>query len=342
MSHASGINWKAITAGVVPSDLISHIMDVACHGHPERGTMAVIASIDAFLDESSDQNRKDVYSVAAFISSNNNWKALQDDWSTRLDQDNIEYFHTASCKKVDGPFLPLRQKYGFERAQQKATQIREDLENILLGSDRWCWFGLCIVVPEYDAVLQAFPPARQFFAEDCTIAAYRQTMCEITLDVRKRDSEERSKDSRHPNHSVAFFVDDSSMSEKICRAFIATKKDYPDIAGAMATCAPLNDKVTPPLQMTDLLASITKDAFLKWVSIGKPVNGFQLEPQWAGRLIGPIGIWTKEHMVDVLAKTISDPRLRDGTLLRQTDRIAKSERKQLRKEMTKRRGYTGK
>lgn len=292
-----------------------------------EGYFAVIVQIpqlDCFLDESTDETRKDVFAVGAFLASEKYWKPLQIDWTKRLAKDGVAYFRATSCKTVTGPFYHLRKQCGsLQKAKKVAAEIRADLENILLASN-WIGFGIGIVMPDYKKVLKLIPEARLFYSPDPTIAAYSATMYEVLRAVRLRA----------PGHQVAYVIDESSYSPKIKKAFDALKKNHPAIGKTATTLIPLDDKVTPPLQMADLIASVTKDLFLEWARAAN-LRYAPLNAKWRNHF-EKIGKWDEKYMLNSLIKNFKSPRFKKGLLPRQdAPKVTKSQRKAMRKALVK-------
>jgi hypothetical protein len=282
--------------------------------------MVMTQLLESFLDESSDQEQKDIFCVAAFLANERLWKPLEDRWVKRLQQDHVKYFRASDCKAVRGAFDHLRKEYGsFLEAKKVADTLRAELEDILVSS-HWIGFGLGVVMPDYKAVLQEYPIARRFYAEDPTVAAYSQIMYEVAREVRKKAK----------GFGVAYIVDDSSYSDKIRHAFDAMKVNHPTIGVSAKTCAPFDDKDTPALQMADLLANVTKDIFLEWLPRGGPYAELG---KWHDHF-ERFGKWDKKHMVKSLGRNLTSPRFVKGTIARQPVpqiKMTKSERKQKRR-----------
>jgi hypothetical protein len=258
-------------------------------------------SLQSHIDESSDRKQENVFCVGGLLAHPQHLAAMQNAWLERLTSpDKIDYFRATECKRVDGVFFALRTKYG-SRAQSVADKIRTDLEDILL-SHPWIGFGIGVLIPEYREIWNSIPIARQFYRKDPTETAYAGLFLEIARAVQKNA----------PEYQVAYIIDDSTYSGMIAEAFKGLKINHPEVASAMATVAPQDDKLTPPLQMADLVASIVKDIFVEWLDIGKPEH-VPLETKWLNH-IELIGKWDKEHMLTSLADTLNDPRYGAGLL----------------------------
>lgn len=285
-----------------------------------------IPLLTSYLDESSDEKQEHAFCVAACLATDENWKTIQGRWLERLQQDRVAYFHATSCKAVSGPFFHLRREHGsLEAAKRVADKIREDLEKILTTS-AWAGFMLGVILPDYRKILQALPEARLFFAGDPTEHAYSQMMFEVTRTVRRKAR----------NHAVAFVIDQSlyAADTKIINAYNAMRQNHPTVAKSATTILPLDDKITPPLQVADLIASVTKDMFLDWLT--RPDERTAPLPEKWLPCIERIGKWDEAHFLRTLIKTISSPRMAKGTLAlrkRPEPKLDKSARKKLRKEL---------
>jgi hypothetical protein len=280
--------------------------------------------LESFIDDSSDQTQRDVLCVSGFLANQELYKAFEKQWIERLRQDGVRYFRAADCKAVRGSFEHLRKIHGsFPAAKKVADAVRADLEALLVSpSCHWMGFCLGVTIPEYKAVLREFPIATRFYARDPMVAAYTQIMYEVARTVRRKAR----------GFGVAFVVDDSTYSERIRRAFEAMKINHPTIGRSAETCTPSDDKETPALQMADLLASLTRDILLEWLTRGGPHPELG---KWYGH-IERIGRWDREHMLRSLRRTLMSPRFTKGTLAPQLmpqPKMTKSERKKQRRTL---------
>jgi len=80
-----------------------------CFDAERKEFVAMIPLLKAYLDESSDEKREDVFCVGAFLANEHYLKAMQDAWAERLKTpDEIPYFRATACKGVHEPFFKLR------------------------------------------------------------------------------------------------------------------------------------------------------------------------------------------------------------------------------------------
>ena len=182
--------------------------------------------LQAHLDESSDREQENVLSVAGILSHPQHLAAMQSVWTERLlVPDEIAYFRATDCRRVDGAFFKLRNKYG-SGAQDVADRIRGDLERILL-SYSWIGFGIGVLIPDYREIWNSLPVARQFYREDPAEAAYAGLFFEIAC---------AAKDV--VDHQVGYIIDDSTYSGMISAAFDGLKINHSEIVRGMSTLAP--------------------------------------------------------------------------------------------------------
>lgn len=280
--------------------------------------------LGAFLDESADETRTGVYAVGVFLASEAYSRVIEHAWSKRLSEDAVPYFRSTDCRAVVGPFRSLRQKYGgLENAREAAARIRADLEEILL-SFHWIGLGIGVVVEDYDVVLKEIPETGFFFAKDHTIAAYSQIIYEIARAIRKKA----------PGHAVSFMIDGSSSREKIQDAVRAIKIIHPVVGSSITTITAGDDKTVVSLQVADLLASIVKDSFLKWLAAGR-LQHVPLEAKWVDHF-EVIGTWDAAQMLRTFGKTLRSPRFAKGLLPSpKQPPIRKSVIKKARREMVR-------
>jgi hypothetical protein len=143
--------------------------------------------------------------------------------------------------------------------------------------------------------------------------------------------------------AVAYFIDESNYSGRIQEAHRAIQVNHPTIGKSLAAPpTPMNDKKTPALQASDLIANIVKDGFLNWISKGKPRGGVQLETKWVRHFDEPIGIWDTQHILRTLKKTRTSKRFIRGELARHPrPNISRRERKRRQRVLIQKRTLKG-
>jgi hypothetical protein len=288
-----------------PSISLSTLLSLSLPGDRGRYFAAMMDVLETFCDESSDGSQKEILAVSAFLAHRESWSTLEAKWLRRLHTDGVKYFSAKDCRSVQKPFRHFTQECGsLGAAKQRAQQVRADLEEILIPAPslppaQWHGFAVGVVIPEYRAVLRDYPIARKFWAEDPTITAYAQVMFQIVNTVRRKAK----------RFGVAFIVDESSDFTKIKHAFDATRELHPSFKETAKTCAGLDDKETPALQMADMLADVTRQGFVR--NLHSPEIG-----KW-GRNVSNLYVYSAKYMLKQLVKTLEHPRFKQGTLVRQ-------------------------
>jgi hypothetical protein len=298
-----------------------------------KGLFAVLILVECFLDESSDEERKEILCVAGFVAHEVYWKAMQQEWVERLERDSIAYFHAADCKSLSGPFRVLTRKYGsVAKARPIANKLRSDLEQII-APYHWIGFGVGVPISEYSEVFHVSPAARLLYPEgDPTEAAYAKLMYLAARSARKNTPKNA------PKIEIAYVIDEAEFSGKIADAFKAIKQNNPVIGKVMRSILPLDDKVTPPLQMADLIASVVKDGILERFRTGEPLR---LPDNWQGHFDeGGLYLLDKKSILHDIRATLKSKRYYKGKLAkRPVVPLSKSERKRRQKVAIQKRSF---
>jgi hypothetical protein len=263
----------------------------------------VVISIECFLDESSDEERKQVLCVAGFVAHEVFWKKMEQAWAERLEKDSIAHFRASDCKSLSGPFRVLTRKYGsVAKARPVAKKLRDDLEQII-APYHWIGFGVSVPVSEYIEVFHVTPAARLLYREgDPTEAAYAKLMYLVARSARKNA----------PGMEVAYVIDEAEFSDEVVKAFKAIKQNNPVIGKVMRSTLPSNDKVTPTLQMADLIASVIKDGMLERFRTGEPLT---LPDNWSDHFSeGGLYLLDKKAILRDINATLKNKRYYKGEL----------------------------
>lgn len=302
----------------LPPISIGSLASVFFHrGVKER--YVVMLSIDNIffttLDESADQKRERVFVAVAVGQRVPSWGDVEKQWMDRIGRDNIKYFSSTECRALEGEFRKFKTNaYPPPTGREAATKIRSDLETIFLSS-HLIGFATAIHMPEYLEVIKQYRAARIFFETDPHVYAYYSLMHQVTRVVRRK-----AKDC-----AVAFIYDESTYSEKVRDAFRALKQTHPVVSQSMATFAPLDDKVTPALQVADLVAHKIKDAVEQWFSRGGS-HYIQLSKEWRQH-IDFVGKVDRDYMLNCIYRTVASKRFTRGLLPVRKVKIRRTNRK---------------
>lgn len=207
----------------------------------------------SYLDESSDKRTESLLCVGGLISNEPILRRLSTAWNARLDQDGIAYFRFSDWKNLHGAFHHFRRHK--DGARKRADKVLCDLEEILL-SESWVGVGMGVLVPQYRTVLMENPYARLLYPNDPTEPAYGQMFYQIAHVIRKNGA----------GHQVAIFVDKSNDYPKLAGVYRALQLHHPTLGKSLATIAPVDDKLTPAMQMADFIVGKIRDGVAKLVS----------------------------------------------------------------------------
>jgi hypothetical protein len=212
--------------------------------------------------------------------------------------DKLNYYKTSEWKNLRGEFKQFANRID---GRKIADKVRTDLEDIILSA-HLIGFTLGVIMQDYKKVLRTVPEAKLFYEDDPTVTAYYHLMDAINRTVRKKTN----------GFSVAFIYDQSSQSDKISHAFNALKSTHPITSKSLATFAPLDDKLHPPLQAADLLADIGKGIFGCWLAKDRPRH-VALDKKWVP-CIDFTGRIDEPYMLYEMRRNLSSNRFAKGSL----------------------------
>lgn len=252
----------------------------------------------AALEDSADQKRERIFVASGLAARELVWNDVEDQWWARLSQDNVAYFRSSDCKRLDGPFRHLRSQ---KNGREIANLLRDELETYLVSANV-SGFALGVVMADYREVLQKVPAAQIFYEDDPTVMAFYHLMYEINRTIRRKAK----------GCSVAFIYDKSSASEKVAHAFNALKTAHPVSGRSMATFAPLDDRDHAPLQAADMLGDVCRGIFESWLNQGRP-RCVPIPERWQSNLVFT-GKFDKEYLIYTVQTNLANPRFRKGLL----------------------------
>ncbi len=201
------------------------------------------------MDESADGQRKKVFVVGGFIGTKEHWVDVEGAWESRVKRDGLDYFRTSDCIKLTKEFEKWVSRYGKKEARRMANELFDDLKILLKSTE--LQFA-CLVVPMADyAEIAAEPEGRRVLDPDPYFSAYGELVYRIARIV--GDSPDRDM--------VAYLFDEHSKAERLSARWSDFKHRHPRAAAHMATIAPLDDKVSPCIQIADLIAHNTRETF---------------------------------------------------------------------------------
>jgi len=210
----------------------------------------------SFIDDSADEKQEDVVTAGAVIAPHGEWEKIRREWNKRLRADGSAYFRSTDYYSLSKEFFRYRDldKYPKPKGSEAAKALRDDLEAILKQSSA-VGIGVAIPVKLYREFLAIVPGAIGKFGEDIFYSALQTLFIECARTV--RDELPLGKNGKE--NRIAFVCDDTSRAPIYSGAYADFKARNPQLAEMMLGLLHRDDKLTPPLQAADMMASLTKE-----------------------------------------------------------------------------------
>lgn len=213
-----------------------------------RGYMCMVCT--AYLDDSKDKCAKRVMVSAGFYGRRYDWLAFRVQWRRVLVKHGLDYYKSSECWSVDGQFRKFREgDCATAKAKQKAQDIRRELQEVVRSQPDIRAVGVAVQLEHYHRMV-VLPGASDVLPADPYKAALCSVMFETTKAMRKHAK----------GHSkVAFVHDDSNPAyfdelRATYREFLRFNKTTAKYIGGFQ---PSDNKITPALQLADLIANHT-------------------------------------------------------------------------------------
>ena len=215
----------------------------------------LLVLLKTYIDDSTDGNRERVAVAGAFMGRFGQWSSLQETWRKRLRREGIEYFHSTDYYGLSGQFFRYRdpERYPKPAGSQAAKQLRDDLESII-RRNRIAGFAVCVPIPLF----------REFKSRDAVASGIFTEPFEFALQCLFKQLADEVKSQIGEGHRLTFVVDESDRAARIMRVYHEFKRINPGLAASMGALTHLDDKVCPPLQAADMMASIAKEIYTEW------------------------------------------------------------------------------
>jgi hypothetical protein len=115
----------------------------------KKGTFCVLGF---YMDDSADEKRQVVFSVAGFLGESEQWFELERHWSRTLNREGIDYFRTYECVNLEGEFRrKLVDRYGLTTARVIADAMLVELKQIVAASPIYA-YCLGVLMDDYRKV----------------------------------------------------------------------------------------------------------------------------------------------------------------------------------------------
>lgn len=249
----------------------------------------------AYLDDSKDATQSEMYVCAGFIGERGLWQSFNSRWNARLDQDGLKYFKSSEYKMLSGQFskfLQLPKPDG----RNAARRIRDDLLTIIEEHQMLRWFGVCVPMDEWNAVVNR-PEASGVLFEP-----YHRAVESVMVEVVKRGFR-RLRSQR--NSVVSFFHDDGPDAQELVSLYNSFKHLNPRTSKYIVGFSCLDDKSHPPLQAADLVANNSLEIAMKWLRNGKR----DAELKELVETCGFLAVWREDYARGVLKHELKRKKL---------------------------------
>ncbi len=217
-----------------------------------------------FIDDSADEKKEDVVAAGAIIGAHGVWAKIRQDWNRRLHRDGLRYFRSTEYYSLTGEFYRFRDriKYPKPKGGEAALALRNDLDAILQKSPV---IGVGMIIPMgiYTEFRATMPLADQKISSDPYESAVQTLMFECGHVVRDKIPPDRGKVNR-----LAFVCDDTPNAARYSAVYAGFKERNPRMASILGGMVHLDDKLHPPLQAADMMASLSKELFLNHMNNG--------------------------------------------------------------------------
>jgi len=240
-----------------------------------------------YIDDSADEKRQDVVVAGAFTGKFGQWSKLKLKWNRALTREGISYFRSTEYYSLHGQFVKYRDasKYPKPKGSEAAARFRDDLERIVRSSGI-VGRAVCIPMKLWNKMLSSDPFAPQIFTEPFEIAV-QILLAEISKDATKLIG---------AGHLLTFVADESNAAQRIERVYLEFKRINPNLKNLQGFTH-MDDKVTPPLQVADMMASVAKQTFMERLQ-----SGAEVIPKRLGDKIMAIQYLKEDYLTELLEK----------------------------------------
>jgi hypothetical protein len=202
-----------------------------------------------YIDDSAD-HKNTVFSVAGFVGESDVWFDVERHWERALKHAGVDYFRTTDCVNLlGGEFQRLADIHGLTTARVIADALLADLKQIIATSDIYA-FSTAVLLEDYQQVLSEPDGAVVLYPDPYVFTHYQFIGVVLEEFLKSKRSEIR-----------AFLYDESSKTYLMQAGWEGFKKENPNWAKYAGTLAPLDDKVSIPIQIADLLAYTTTKVY---------------------------------------------------------------------------------
>ncbi len=221
-----------------------------------------------YIDDSADEKQEIVMVAGALIGTQKQWNELSRKWNICLRHHGMSYFKSSEYNRLEEEFERFHDEDNYPKPTGRAAAraIRDELEAII---KRVPILGLACAVPlpMYRKLVEEYELSEKL-NPDPFIAASQTVMRESALLA--RDKLPRGKKDR--DNRIAFVCDDTDNARNYSDAYAGFKAKNVAIQDTLGGLSHQDDKHTPPLQMADMVASISKEMAFEYIKTGGRVE----------------------------------------------------------------------
>jgi hypothetical protein len=242
------------------------------------------------MDDSADEERKNIFVVAGFLGQTETWFEAERHWERRVKDVGLDYFRATECHSLRGEFQKLVNAHGMKKAREIRDELLADLKSIIKSSNllAFCFLG---PIPDYSrAVADSYGP--YVFERDPYIQAHLHLIYHVAAEA---------CDHIKSPEPVAFVFDEHNKAAALQGRWPEVKKNSPIASRCMGTLAPLDDRISPAIQMGDLMAHSAKRAFEHRLDDLK--SGLTDLQEWTSNLQW-VASWDEKYLRDLMDASI--------------------------------------
>jgi hypothetical protein len=251
----------------------------------------VIVLLQTFIDDSSDQRQKVLTVSASVASTYRQWTQLRLKWNKRLKKDGLKYFKSSEFFRLGGEFRVFADPIRFPKpkGREAANRLRKDLEDIITETGAIAT-ATCVPIETYQEFRSTVPGAAAVFDQDPAEAALYSVVHECLLMMQED----------FPQSRIRFVCDSTSAQERFTKVYFDYLRIHPQCKAFIqgADLPHLDDKKHPPLQVADMVASISREMATRFLQ--DPTDAVEIK-----RLKGSmfkVCIWNWTWMMDTLQR----------------------------------------
>lgn len=221
----------------------------------------MIVVVGAYIDESSDEQAEEVFSLAGYVAPTVEWVyEFEPKWEAKLREHNLQYFRAAECQSGIGQFLQFRLDPSNPQARltpdekKRLTEIKKDFVGIAVEQAYMWGFGVNVILKDFRALIESNPAAKAILGDEPYLIGYQILLSKIGLTVKEFN------DALDPHlfrrHMVGFVFDkgDRDLHARAREQYDRFQIANPESATWMASRTEKDDKLVYELQAADNLA----------------------------------------------------------------------------------------